>query len=304
MGKDYEIGAQYPEDKHLDASGFLAAARLHQSKFRAEVLRLPCAKYGNYLTKDDALQGKNFYQDQEFGVFKAVQDYNKNYNDGLYANMLRSEHIPFNFFIPLEKNKEYFAKILNEFFGDNIKAVDLLQIEYAPQPPEDYLNDRTSFDVYLEYTHKDSRKGILGVEVKYTEREYHVSDSSKEYQDVNNPESSYYRITKECGLFKDEAIGKLKEDDFRQIWRNQLLGESILLKDKDTYSYFTSITIYQKGNRHFAGMSAEYPGLLKDAKGKALFITYEDFIGACEKHCPDDRYRAWANYLKQRYIIQ
>lgn len=97
--QDNKIGKQYPNDKLTDTTGFLADARFHQSKYRASKLCIPYEDYGNYLTKADALKGLNFYDD--FGVFDEVKKRYPNYSKPLYSNMLRSEHIGFNLFIPL-----------------------------------------------------------------------------------------------------------------------------------------------------------------------------------------------------------
>jgi len=100
-----EIGEQYPKDYRTDPSGFLKRARRHQSEFRAKNLDLSFDTYGNYLTKEDGGKGKNFYEG--FEIFEAVRNRYKNYNKSLYSNMLRSEHIPFNFFVPLDKDRDY-----------------------------------------------------------------------------------------------------------------------------------------------------------------------------------------------------
>ncbi len=77
-----EIGKQYSKDDKTDPTGFLRRARLHQSKFRAEVLILPYDSYGNYLTKEDGEIGNNFYEG--FSIFEAVKKYKK-YNKPLYG---------------------------------------------------------------------------------------------------------------------------------------------------------------------------------------------------------------------------
>ena len=97
-----EIGPQYPRDKTIDKTGFLEKARLHQSKYRANIIKVPFDKYGNYLTKEDAKRGVNFYND--FEIFKEVKKRYPKYSKSIYANMLRSEHISFNLFIPLKKD--------------------------------------------------------------------------------------------------------------------------------------------------------------------------------------------------------
>ena len=56
-------GPQYDRDNLTDNTGFLMNARLHQSQYRAFKLNVPHDRYGNYLTKEDASKGMNFYDD-------------------------------------------------------------------------------------------------------------------------------------------------------------------------------------------------------------------------------------------------
>jgi len=288
------------EDDRTDPSGFLSKAREHQAKFRAEKLNLADSdEYGNYLTENDANKGFNFFDD--FEIFTEVKKYAA-FNKNLYQNMLRSEHIPFNLFIPLNRDKAYFKETFNSILNNTIKSIDLLRIEHAPQPKENYLNDRTSFDAYIEYTHIDGNKGIIGIEVKYTEGAYDIG--SKERNEVENPESIYYRVTKASNAYKGESIKRLPEDDYRQIWRNHILGESILLHDKDKYRYFTLLTIYPQGNDHFQKVSRDYIDFLNEgSKNKCLFLTYEKLFELLSKHCPNERYRKWVDYLNSRYLL-
>ncbi len=296
-----KVGQQYSKDDKTDPTGFLRRARLHQSKFRAFVLNLPYDTYGNYLTENDAKEGKNFYDG--FGIFDAVKNFRK-YNKPLYANMLRSEHIPFNLLAPLNLNKNFFKNIFNDFLGNKILSIDKIIIEYAPKPKEKYLNDGTSFDAYIEYTHIDNFKGIIGIEIKYTEKEYRLKANSKQEKDINNKVSKYYSVTEKCNIYKSEAVTVLPTNKFRQIWRNQLLGESILLVDADQFKHFTSLTIYPKDNKHFIHTCQDYINLLINNDNKFLALTYEDFLNACNKHCPDDNYKEWIEYLTKRYIVQ
>lgn len=296
-----EIGNQYPKDDKTDPTGFLKRARHHQSKFRAEVLNIDYDTYGNYLTKTDGEAGKNFYD--KLGVFEAVKKKYRKYNKPLYSNMLRSEHIPFNLFIPLDKNKELGKEIFNEFMDGIIKSIDRIEIEHAPGPKENYLDDRTSFDAYFEYTHIDGSKGIIGIEVKYTEKEYKLPKDSKQEKDINNKNSNYYSVTDKCGLYKPNTIEKLTTDKFRQVWRNHILGESILLVDFEKFTHFTSLTIFPKGNEHFVQISKEYIELLSNNDNNFIPLTYENYFIACEKHIKTDDYKEWIKYLKNRYLV-
>lgn len=298
------LGKQYNKDDKNDPSGFLKNARLHQSKYRDKVLRVTSDGYGNYLTKQDALKGLNFYND--FGVFNAVNiRYGNKYSKALYANMLRSEHIPFNFFIPLKTDLEYCKNVFNRYLGNYIKSINRIEIEYAPTKPSQYLNDKTSFDTYIEYTHIDNSDGIIGIEVKYTERDYKLKRICKERDDitVDYNKSKYKSVMEKCEIYKNGTLPLLITDKFRQIWRNQLLGESILITDNDKFKHFTSLTLFPKQNIHFINASKEYINLMAHNNYKFLPVTYEDFISICDQYCPNDKFKKWLDYLLERYIV-
>lgn len=296
-----EIGKQYPKDDKIDKSGFLGRARLHQSRFRAEYLNLPYDIYGNYLTQQDGENGKNFYDG--FDIFEEVLKFSKKkYNKALYSNMLRSEHIPFNFFIPLDKDRNYCKNVFAHILNAEIKSIDKLIIEYAPKPRFNYLKDKTSFDTYIEYTNSANDKGIIGIEVKYTERDY-KHKSKTEQENITNNSSIYFEVSKKCGLYKPDALEVLPTDRFRQIWRNHILGESILLVDNEKFRHFTSLTIFPAGNTHFVETSNMYIELLNNKNGKFIALTYEDFFTILNHHCPNSNYKTWINYLSRRYIV-
>lgn len=295
-----EIGKQYSKDDIIDSSGFLRRARLHQSIFRANYLDLTYDTYGNYLTRTDGEQGKNFYEG--FEIFDAVKEYRK-YNKPLYSNMLRSEHIPFNIFIPLNKDRDFCKKVFSDILKIYILSIDKIEIEYAPKPNEKYLNDGTSFDTYLEYTKSDYTKGIIGIEVKYTEKEYKLEANSKQEKDINDKNSKYFSVTESCLLYKPAAISVLPTDKFRQVWRNHILGESILLVDGDKFKHFTSLTLYPQGNKHFVITSKDYVDLLVNNENKFLPLTYEDLLISLDKYCPNDNYKKWLDYVTKRYIV-
>lgn len=295
-----EIGHQYSKDDRTDSSGFLRRARLHQSVFRAKNLDLPYDTYGNYLTKEDGEKGKNFYEG--FGIFDEVKKYRK-YNKPLYSNLLRSEHIPFNVFVPLDKDRNYCKNVFEDIIKSNIISIDRIEIEYAPKPKEKYLNDGTSFDAYIEYTNSDRTKGMIGIEVKYTEKEYKLQANSKQEKDINDKDSLYFSVTKNCGLYKLDATELLKTDKFRQVWRNHILGESILLADNKKFQHFTSLTLFPADNSHFIKTSKEYVDLLNNNDNKFIALTYEDFFNLLGEHCPNSDYKIWLEYLKTRYIV-
>ena len=294
-----EIGKQYDRDNLSDPSGFLKRARMHQSLYRAQVLNLLGGEYGNYLTKEDGEQGKNFYDG--FDIFDAVRKRYPKYSKGLYSNMLRSEHIAFNMFVPLEKDKEYCRKVFADVLNIDIISIDKIKIEYAPKGKEKYLNDNTSFDAYIEYTHRDGEKGVIGIEVKFTERAYSLKPKSTEAKAINKPDSLYYKVTDACQLYKAGATDVLQTDKFRQVWRNHLLGEKMLMNGD--CNHFSSLALFPSGNSHFTETSKEYINLLNSNDNKFIPLTYERFFELLGKYCPNNEYKDWIDYLKERYIV-
>lgn len=286
---------------------FKGRARWHQIKYRKEILKVGEGAHKTHLSEQDALQGLIFFNG--FNIFQIAKErYNPRLeqNKACYSNMLRSEHIPFNFFIPLANDLGYARDLLNKFLGNSMGSVTFIKIEHAPDP-EKALKDRTSFDVYVEYVHRDRSYGILGIEVKYTEKEYKLKKRSKEETDINEPTSAYNTLTKKIGLYRKEIIEKLKTDEFRQVWRNQLLGESMTKKNhpESRYEHFTSIILYPESNDHFRNLIPSYKSfLIPGHENSFMGITYEEFIKTAREFTTDTDYLRWLQYLEDRYIVK
>jgi len=288
---------------------FKKQAEKHQVEYKEKYISKEYKKFADktvqyWLTDEDGKKGKNYYNG--FDVFKIVRERYPNFDAMRDSNMLRSEHIPFNLFVPFKQNLEFCKQVFNEIMGNVIVFINEIKIEYAPEITEEnkYLNDRTSFDAYIEYTHTDNSKGIITVEVKYTEKEYKLEKGSKQEKDINDETGKYYYVTEKCGIYKPNVIDKLKTDLFRQIWRNHLLAESILIEDKDKFKHAHSLIFYPKCNEHFADAGKQYAEMLVDNKdSKFGVVTFENFIEKCRKHCPNNEFKNWIDYLQERYIV-
>jgi len=274
------------------------------------------------LKETSAKEGKNFYMDN-FGIFDAVQKRYPNFSEQLYQDMLSSKHIPFNMFTPLDQNRDYFINIFNDLLGKNIKEdkkikeIEVFKIEHKPEPEENYgyLEDNTSFDVYIEYISKGNERCIIGIEIKYTETSYSIGEEEK--KKVDCLDSIYYDVTRRSKAYTDICVSKdseLKENKYRQIWRNHILGESIRLsplqKDKEKkFKDFISITIYPKENEHFEKVSEKYVDFLKkEYQYKCLFFTYEELFKLFKYHRQKiqdkkKQYKKWIKWMELRYIV-
>ncbi len=153
----HEIGPQYEPD-----DSFKSSARLHQSAYRALVLNVAFDEYGNRLTESASRALLNYYDG--LGVREALRTRFPTYSKKRDADMLRSEHIPFNLFAPLIERPEVTEHLLNEIVGTPLRRPFRVQFEWAPAPAKLYLGDKTSFDTYIE-AHDDAGR-VVGVGVE------------------------------------------------------------------------------------------------------------------------------------------
>jgi len=138
-----DIGPQYESD-----DPFKKAARLHQSRFRA-ILGVGYNAYGNRLLDADAQRWLNYYDG--LGVRESLaRRFDGQYKAERDADMLRSEHIPFNLIAPLDADRPLAVRILNRALDLDLVEVTQVAIEYAPEPKSNYLYDGTSFDAYVD----------------------------------------------------------------------------------------------------------------------------------------------------------
>ena len=132
--------------------GFKERARRHQLKFREEVLKVAYDGVETILTDADAQNGLIFFDGFKINEYAHGRYPHFKLKQACFANMLRSEHIPFNFFVPISKNIEYARAVLNRFMDGEINIITEIRIEHAPDP-EEALKDKTFFDVFIEYRH-------------------------------------------------------------------------------------------------------------------------------------------------------
>ena len=286
----HELGKQYEKDNK-----FKASARLHQSKYRADTLKVDYEEYGNRLTDRDAKNLLNYYDG--LNVRTALRDRYPRYSRHRDADMLRSEHIPFNFFVPLKNNPLLAKRLIENAFGIACSSIKEILIEYAPDPKEAYLDDRTSFDAFITYLHPQHGLSGIGIEVKYTEGKYRIGKTEKEK--VENHQSSYWKMTRTSGVFQDGGDPTLASDSLRQIWRNHLLGLSMVQQNE--IHHFTSIILFPLGNKHYRRAIPKYQSLLKeDYHSQVRGCSYRKFIDSIDGN---NEILRWKEYLHNRYLV-
>jgi hypothetical protein len=217
--------------------------------------------------------------------------------------MLRSEHIPFNLFVPLCAESAFGARLLGEVLELDIGQLRELRIEYAPEPREEYLDDNTCFDAFFRYTNRDGESHALGIEVKYTERSYPYGEREK--RRMEDPRSRYNQVAQKARIFRAGADRELRKPLLKQIWRNQLLGESMMQHPKSELVDFTSVLVYPEKNVHMGMVASAFARQLSQGLRKRPFckITYEYLISTGLAMAETEPQHEWLSYLRRRYLF-
>lgn len=256
----------------------------------------------HWLNEDSASKGRIFYSG--YGIFDFAKNKRsvKNNTPEWYYDTLRSQHIPYNFFVPFLIEKELAIKVFNELLKLNIISIEEIKIEYPPRKLNT-LGDNTSFDVFIDYTNNEGEKCFLGIEVKYTEGGY--SPTNKEKSLLNKEDSIYRKVTSGSKLYfskKPKFFENVSKNSYRQIWRNHILAYTFA--KKYNYEEFKSITIFHEGNNHFSNAFKEYDIFLNDKGKKTLSsLTYSEFIKTLRKYHSSASQKKWIDYLENRYKI-
>ena len=299
----------------LSYSEFKRKAREHQVKFREDILCVEYNKYPNVLNFADARKGLVFYEGFREEILTELKKPTPKTSSApsgqMLTNLLRSEHIPYNIFFPMNKDLSGCKDLFNHILGkEEILRIKDIKIEHHPEPIEDYLSDHTAFDVYISYIDTNNKECGIGIEVKYTEKEYALKEGTSEYAHVKDEQGNtrlfgpYLNATIDSKYFKDEVTHDiLVANKFRQIWRNHILGASMVLRGD--IEKFTSITVYPEANVHFHNdaMPDYYELLTETGKNTFISLTYEELFSLMDKYLNIENGKEWNLYLRQRYLF-
>ena len=258
----------------------------------------------NHLTDTDASLLMNFVPSFHEEIRNAlIGRYGKvPVSHDLMNDMLRSENIPWNIFVPMFQDKDAAICVLRKLTNrNNIKEITGWKIEYNPNT----LGDNTAFDAFVQYRTVEGNTGIIGIEVKYTEEGYKVH--KKEQERIDEPKSSYSIVTRDSHCFIETNTEQFNTREYIQIWRNHMLAISMGTEYECQYD---SVTIYPSGNTHFhsangrPGALEQYMNMLTD-KGKSTFhyTSFEELFNLFDLSYNGERHKSWIDYLKARYIV-
>ncbi|MBN1148915.1 MAG: hypothetical protein JXA78_16765 [Anaerolineales bacterium] len=292
-------GPQYSNDPP-----FTARMRFHQSWYRALVLKVPCGVgprrgsktlYGNMLKEVDGQRGLNFLTPHIFQIARrrlaqrkgAVEPFR------LLCNLLSSQPMCFNLFGPLVDDLELATCLIQSALPGEVKAVTKVLLEFAPEPPGEYLNDRTAFDVYIAYVRTDGSLAFAGVETKLTE-----PFSGKIYAN-----SHYWKWTRRVDSpWPADVWPRLSDVQINQLWRDHLLAVAMRHAARDGFTSGRLILVYQSHDQECVQALETYKTLLKAEDETFLALPLDRLVETWQAAVSRHLDQEWLANFKLRYL--
>ena len=292
----------------ISDSVFARKARLLQSWYRYTILDEPNYgvgpaetnrnKYGNII-ENGKTSGKNFLSVE---IFEYAEYRLKNRIKGetfdeyrLFNNMLGSQTMCFNLFVPLKKlfskNIENVAKIFSACFPSlDIAKVLAIELEFLPYPKDEYLDDGTAFDAFIIFKNSAGARNLLVVETKYIEKLGSNSSTNLKPQ---------IETASNSGLFNDAGI-EAANNGLSQLGRNFLLAQKYTEVHK--LNNFYAVVISPEENNSSKIEIESFKKLLNPSAHEILlYKSLEEFVDTINGTCPDEMI-TWITDFKRRYL--
>lgn len=300
-----EFGFQPPGD-----SAFTRKCRLHQSRYRCEVLKQPeCGPYrpGGYLVGSSLANGEqtgaNFLDDAaracaweklaEKRLFNRDLTVEKH---RLFNNMLSSQPMCINLFaclrLGIHLGDPCAAQVVAAMFkGQPIRHIDRLEIEMLPQPKEDYISDKTAFDAALLFRTADRRPGLISIETKYTDKLGGNQGAAAKRQ---------REIAHRMGLLSAAGRDWYASHSFDQVMRNLLL--TLVYGQKHGFAVAINYIIAPSEDVATRQLVTDLRARLASAYQDSIcFLSLEDLV-ARGRAVADARFRSHLDRFHKRYL--
>lgn len=247
--------------------------------------RLPPAfakeSLANFLTEGARRAVREEMKD-ELGSGKLIEE------ERLYANLLSSQPLCFNLFGDLSGDRVLATRVLRDVFPSRVAEVTAIRFEHSPgRGDARFTADHSAFDVFVEHTTPDGRRGFLGIEVKYHEG---LDDAPSTHR------ARYDEIADGMGCFVPAQRAALCKKPIQQMWRDHLLAGAMMQHERGLAGCY--VFLHPSGNTRCARAAALYAGCLSD---KTTFepLTLESFVNALEQNAPD---APWPSQVRERYL--
>ena len=296
-----------------DKNDHIIKSRMLQGIYRNEKTE---NAYCNYVYKNSSfinfMRNKRLEEDAFIELQSIKQRERLTDEKRLFENLLSSQPMAFNIFLPLRWNDyEVGTPVFKELFPFlNIEKITDIKLEYVKgdgkgKKDREITTDNSCFDVYVEYINDKQEKGSIGIEVKYTES-FSQSDYRKE---EGEKKERYIRaIDKYSQQFSVEDTDKYLSPKYNQLFRNQLLTEEV--KGKFNINSILCI-LYSEEDKKCREIISEYLKIIK-IENSCIPITISMIISVALKYSQqntelnslyEDIFNRYCNYKLLNEVI-
>ncbi|MRI57330.1 hypothetical protein D8770_25855 [Methylobacterium sp. DB1607] len=289
---------------------FRAGARLRQSLWREEQglpaglhrpgsnRNLPHLPLGSTLQPADAARGLNFLSPSVIAVVRRSLVLREEgamvHYDRLHRNLLSSEPLTYNLFVPLALNLDLATAIFRQLLPAFVHQVTGIRFETSPgRNDARYLNDGTAFDAALSVITPDGKPAIVFIEVKYSEGCTGPAATQR---------PRYDEASREAALHHDPDSPALRSTLLEQFWRLHLLAQLAVRHSVTPRAHL--LVLYPQLNRRVRSATHRYAAELSNPTGSSpaltgfSALTLETFVAALGQAGAG----AEAAYLHHRYL--
>lgn len=218
----------------IDRNDFQRRARILQALWRQErglpIGQLAGKPRGAMLAMPWAKETlANFMADEVKQVVRDTIEGNQRQKGSLippgrmYANLLSSQPMAFNLFVPLQRDLDLASAVFAEMLPGRCSRVTKIEFEYSPgQQDPRYTGDRSALDVCVWFDTPRGTQGFVGIEVKYHENLN---------EDADDHRPRYDEVADAMACFVPGSRERLRCKPLQQIWRDHLLAGAYRIAD-------------------------------------------------------------------------
>jgi len=327
-----EFQEKYGAIPASDKNNHLTKSRMLQGIYRDKKVE---NAYCNYVFGDDVhinfMRNEQLQADAEKELDAIKQRGRLTDENRLFENLLSSQPMAFNIFLPLKWHNFAVGNIVfKELFPFlNIKQLVDIKMEYVPGDEKKKITrDNSCFDVYVEYENNNNERGGIGIEVKYTE-----PFSQSNYWDIEKIKiKNKKNLTKEKTLelqkqkqkrytdaikeypyqFSAEYEEKYLRPKHNQLFRNQLIAEEV--KAKTPIKNCILAVLHSEEDEKCIQTVSEFRDLIKLEKSCILLSISQIVQSAIKasksfsemKSLYEDIYKRYCNYnlLNKKIVLE
>jgi len=313
---------------------FRACAELSARKYRLNILHLTrWDTWGHWLHPDDACNGYNFLPAMRSEILSALKlraAKGKGIDlDRTRKNLLSSQALCFNLFIPLNKNKELASRLFKRLLRNNdAEITDDIILEYTPS--NSIFGDQSAVggvdcDALVIYQTSPRQRGLIVVETKYVETGFSICGFRRSYQKDPCPKRTflnddystcryntkkkyrYWDRTQASRLFNMDLIKSQPcpfGDSLWQLWTNMTL--SFCLAEERDIEHFSYVIICPKQNTSLSNngeVFRQFGHLIRDEKKNAFKVIFLEDIIENLLALSNDFPTTWIRDFQNRYHI-